>query len=183
MEHEKVSQETDKSDVIMIPFTMISKFDKVDRQNATFMFGGENSYSIDIFSKDIRYPRALPIKLINSRTIRFAFDPNKHSRFELCNILNKCVFPLKLSDVFAVSSSPSNVMGWDMYDVYAEYQRMGIGEAEKSGWVFSHLNKHYGICDTYSQILVVPLGITEDDLIVSDFKGNMLLIIQEHGWV
>lgn len=56
MEHDKpnVEEETDKNDVIMIPFTTIGRFDKVDRQNASFMFGGENSYSIDIFSKDIR---------------------------------------------------------------------------------------------------------------------------------
>lgn len=112
-------------------------------------------------------PRAL-LLLIFRRTIRFTFDPNKHSLFELCNVLNKNVFPLKITDIFAVSSfkEQSRDKGWDLYDVYAEYQRMGLAETEKSGWVFSHLNKHYGICDTYSQILVVPLGITEDDLIV-----------------
>ena len=48
----------------MLPLTTILKFEKVDRQNGTFMFGGDNSYAIDLFTKDFRYLSSSLISIV-----------------------------------------------------------------------------------------------------------------------
>eukprot|EP01116_Phalansterium_solitarium_P017227 TRINITY_DN4181_c1_g2_i1.p1 TRINITY_DN4181_c1_g2~~TRINITY_DN4181_c1_g2_i1.p1 ORF type:complete len:1134 (-),score=374.42 TRINITY_DN4181_c1_g2_i1:193-3594(-) len=78
---------------VSIPLAAIARFEKVDRQNNHFMFGGDTSYSIDIFAKDFR------------RTMRFALNPGKHSRPEVCNLLSRYVFAVSLNNVFAVSQN------------------------------------------------------------------------------
>jgi hypothetical protein len=39
---------------ICVPLAAISRFEKVERQNSHFMFGGENCYALDIYAKDFR---------------------------------------------------------------------------------------------------------------------------------
>lgn len=41
-------------DYMMVPLASILRFDKVDKQNPGIFFGGESSYSLDIFTKDFR---------------------------------------------------------------------------------------------------------------------------------
>jgi myotubularin-related protein 1/2 len=169
---ERVSEEEDsRSEIVMIPFATIARFEKVDRQNTTFMFGGENSYSVDIYTKDFR------------RSLRFGFDPNKHSRLELCNILARCIFPRTLADIFAYNPKQlpciDPVNGWDLYDPFAEYKRLGVGESDY-GWCFTDINQSYALSETYPKVLVVPANLSDEDLMVLLLCLVQLLIIIEY---
>ncbi len=176
----------------MIPLATIAKYEKVDRQNTHFMFGGENSYSVDIFTKDFRRP------------IRFALEPSKHSRREICNYLSKYIFPQSLQDVFAISSkqllaitkSPTstsdhnsnnsdsdsnsnntansdsnsnnniiNINGWEIYNPVEDYKRMGVGESD-CPWQPTDANINYSLCESYPRFLIIPNGVSLADLLV-----------------
>ncbi|PRP80936.1 myotubularin-related protein 2-like [Planoprotostelium fungivorum] len=140
-----------------LPLATIARFEKVDRQNSSvFSFGGENFYALDIFAKDFRRP------------IRFLMDPNntKHQRKEICDYLNTHVYPQRLEDVFAVSSSVRDgedrlAIGW-----------FGVGK-EGNKWKFCYDNNKYQLCDTYPKIIVVPSQATEDMLKeVANFRSK-----------
>jgi len=53
---------------IRLPFSAILRFEKIDRQNSSFVFGSQNSYSFEIYTKDFR-----PV-------LRFSLDPSIHNR-------------------------------------------------------------------------------------------------------
>lgn len=76
-----MQQEHKPETLILVPLTTILRIEKVDRSNTHFMFGGENSYSVDIYTKDFR------------RTFRFALNPDQHSRKDICDYLSSYINP------------------------------------------------------------------------------------------
>ncbi|KAH1028043.1 myotubularin-related protein 8 isoform X2 [Dendroctonus ponderosae] len=55
---------------------------------------------------------------------------------------------------------PKNV-GWNFFDLQAEYQRMGVPNDQ---WALTKLNKDYELCDTYPKYLYVPASATKTTL-------------------
>ena len=61
--------------------------------------------------------------------------------------------------------------GWFVYEVRAEYERMGI--AKTSDWRFTTINQAFKFCDTYPKVLVVPQNVSDDDLRqVGEFRSK-----------
>lgn len=146
-------------DYVMVPLASILRFDKVDKQNPGIFFGGESSYSLDIITKDFR------------RTMRFVFDPSKHQRRDICDIITSSLSPKEWCTLFAVSSfskmsadSNSNTnKDWFVYDAVSEYERMGINSKATRGWRF-HEQPDYSLCDSYPKLLVIPDNISNEEL-------------------
>lgn len=148
--------------LFLIPLTSIAKMEKVDRSNSHFMFGGELSYSLDIYSKEFR------------RKLRFSLTPGEHSRKEVCDYLRNYISPRSPSHLFALcSQQPLPDEGWKLVDLKREYQRMGVGLSTSSGWKFTDVNSTYGLCDSYPTVLVIPDKFPEDELyLISEFRSK-----------
>jgi hypothetical protein len=77
-----------------------------------------------------------------------------------------------------ISPSPSfeqlaSIDGWDFYDPYTEYARMGI---PSKYWRISTVNLSYSFCPTYPNVFVVPRSINEIDLMsVAMFRSKQRL--------
>ena len=52
--------------------------------------------------------------------------------------------------------------GWDLYDPYAEYARMGVPSRH---WRISSANQGYTLCSSYPSVLVVPMRSSDQDLL------------------
>lgn len=116
---------------------------------------GENSYSLEIFSKDFRRP------------FRFSLTPSKHVRRDICNLLSKYIFPT-LNNVFALASGQTQFDGWNFFDPKEEYARFKVGEPN-SPWRISDVNSNYSLCSSYPVQLVVPKDISDEELKVNFF--------------
>jgi len=75
------STDANKPRVIHVPFCVISKIDKFGRATSK----GDNSYGITINCKDIR-------------TLRFAHNPENHSRRDVFEKIKQYAFPLSHSN-------------------------------------------------------------------------------------
>lgn len=82
-------------------------------------------------------------------------------------------FPKQSTDLFSFSyklppsvvPSPQLSDGWDLYNVVAFHERMGIGSSfPNSGWVLSDLNADFSLCDTYPRRLAFPAGLSNETL-------------------
>ncbi|XP_078258865.1 phosphatidylinositol-3,5-bisphosphate 3-phosphatase MTMR2 isoform X3 [Rhinoraja longicauda] len=140
------SLERDPPFILDVPLGVISRVEKIGGATSR----GENSYGLEIFSKDIR-------------TIRFAHRQEGHTRRSIFENLMKYAFPTSnILPLFAYEYReifPEN--GWKVYDPITEYKRMGL---PNESWTLSRINEHYELCDTYPTILVVPENVPEDDL-------------------
>ncbi|XP_072352954.1 myotubularin-related protein 7b isoform X4 [Scyliorhinus torazame] len=66
--------------------------------------------------------------------------------------------PVKYEELYCFSFNPKQEKnergrGWNLTDLKAEYNRMGV---PNSLWQVSHVNRDYGVCDTYPAELYVP---------------------------
>ncbi|KAL2024653.1 hypothetical protein VTK56DRAFT_6854 [Thermocarpiscus australiensis] len=62
-------------------------------------------------------------------------------------------------------SPEHKINGWDLYDVRAEFRRMGISEKSPDlGWRISTINKDYTFSPTYPALLAVPAKISDNTL-------------------
>ncbi|XP_038647032.1 myotubularin-related protein 7b isoform X3 [Scyliorhinus canicula] len=66
--------------------------------------------------------------------------------------------PVKYEELYCFSFNPKQEKnererGWNLTDLEAEYNRMGV---PNSLWQVSHVNRDYGVCDTYPAELYVP---------------------------
>ncbi|XP_055493299.1 myotubularin-related protein 2 [Leucoraja erinacea] len=140
------SLERDPPFILDVPLGVISRVEKIGGASSR----GENSYGLEIFSKDIR-------------TIRFAHKQEGHTRRSIFENLMKYAFPTSNNlTLFAYDYKeifPEN--GWKVYDPITEYKRMGL---PNESWTLSRINEHYELCDTYPTILVVPENVPEDEL-------------------
>ena len=54
--------------------------------------------------------------------------------------------------------------GWDVYDAYAEYARMGVPSRH---WRITSINASYSFCASYPSVLVVPKQTSDSDLLLA----------------
>eukprot|EP00928_Gymnodinium_smaydae_P011244 TRINITY_DN14174_c0_g1_i3.p1 TRINITY_DN14174_c0_g1~~TRINITY_DN14174_c0_g1_i3.p1 ORF type:complete len:875 (+),score=169.74 TRINITY_DN14174_c0_g1_i3:347-2626(+) len=63
---------------------------------------------------------------------------------------------------------PRNMEGWELYDPFAEFSRMGVdtpsSQNPSSPWTLSNANHRYELCDTYPAWLVLPRSVSEQAL-------------------
>ncbi len=79
-------------------------------------------------------------------------------------------------NVFAFSFREEFVdNGWSVYDAEAELKRLGVGKDDVP-WRISQCNSEFKLCDTYPQLLGVPLATTDEDLRgVANFRSKYRL--------
>ncbi len=126
---------------------------------------GENSYGIEIFCKDVR-------------SLKFAHNPENHSRREFFEELQLLAFPIaKKSLPFAFSYNEQfSENGWTVYEPIQELKRLGI---PNESWKITRLNDKYDLCDSYPAVWGIPAA-AEEDLIrsVASFRSrNRLPVI------
>ncbi|CAG0890100.1 unnamed protein product, partial [Darwinula stevensoni] len=77
--------------------------------------------------------------------------------------------PVNVEDLYCFHyTSPDQELcrgiGWNFFDLQAEYQRFGIPNEH---WTLSNINKDYELCDTYPRILYVPSSASTPVLVGS----------------
>ncbi|XP_067160295.1 myotubularin isoform X3 [Apteryx mantelli] len=140
------SVETDPVVVLNVPLGVISRIEKMGGASSR----GENSYGLDITCKDMR-------------NLRFALKQEGHSRRDIFEVLTKHAFPQSHNLPFFAFANEEKFSenGWMVYNPMCEYRRQGLPNER---WRVTFINEHYGLCDTYPSLLVVPYNATDDDL-------------------
>ncbi|XP_064374324.1 myotubularin isoform X6 [Dromaius novaehollandiae] len=140
------SVETDPVVVLNVPLGVISRIEKMGGASSR----GENSYGLDITCKDMR-------------NLRFALKQEGHSRRDIFEVLTKHAFPQSHNLPFFAFANEEKFSenGWMVYSPMCEYRRQGLPNER---WRVTFINEHYGLCDTYPSLLVVPYNATDDDL-------------------
>uniref|UniRef100_A0A493U024 phosphatidylinositol-3,5-bisphosphate 3-phosphatase n=1 Tax=Anas platyrhynchos platyrhynchos TaxID=8840 RepID=A0A493U024_ANAPP len=140
------SLENDPVVVLDVPLGVISRIEKMGGASSR----GENSYGLDITCKDMR-------------NLRFALKQEGHSRRDIFEVLTKHAFPQSHNLLFFAFSNEEKFSenGWMVYNPMSEYRRQGLPNER---WRVTFINEHYGLCDTYPSLLVVPYNATDDDL-------------------
>ncbi|KAM9274025.1 myotubularin isoform 3-T5 [Morus bassanus] len=97
------------------------------------------------------------------RNLRFALKQEGHSRRDIFEVLTKYAFPQSHNLLFFafVNEEKFSENGWMVYNPMSEYRRQGLPNER---WRVTFINEHYGLCDTYPSLLVVPYNATDDDL-------------------
>lgn len=133
--------------IIDLPLGFVSRIEKMGGSTSK----GENSYGIEITSKD-------------TRNYRFAHSRENHSRRDVFEKLHQYAFPNlnnKLTLFAFEYKEKYPINGWQVYEPIAEYQRLGsITET----WKITKINENYELCDSYPATIVVPSAASEDDL-------------------
>ncbi|KAH9389114.1 Myotubularin- protein 2 [Tyrophagus putrescentiae] len=116
----------------------------------------DNSYGITLTCKDIR-------------TLRFAHNPENHSRRDVFDKLKQYAFPPQsFADEATMQYSVSN--GWSIYEPLMEFRRMKV---PNETWRITRINDKYKLCDTYPAILAVPQAATDEELqSVASFRSR-----------
>ncbi|NXC21212.1 MTM1 protein, partial [Corythaeola cristata] len=140
------SVENDPVVVLNVPLGVISRIEKMGGASSR----GENSYGLDITCKDMR-------------NLRFALKQEGHSRRDIFEVLTKYAFPQSHNLLFFAFANEEKFSenGWMVYNPMSEYRRQGLPNER---WRVTFINEHYGLCDTYPSLLVVPYNATDDDL-------------------
>ncbi|KFO88269.1 Myotubularin [Buceros rhinoceros silvestris] len=140
------SVENDPVVVLNVPLGVISRIEKMGGASSR----GENSYGLDITCKDMR-------------NLRFALKQEGHSRRDIFEVLTKHAFPQSHNLPFFAFANEEKFSenGWMVYNPMAEYRRQGLPNER---WRVTFINEHYGLCDTYPSLLVVPYNATDEDL-------------------
>ncbi|KFP30931.1 Myotubularin [Colius striatus] len=140
------SVENDPVVVLNVPLGVISRIEKMGGASSR----GENSYGLDITCKDMR-------------NLRFALKQEGHSRRDIFEVLTKYAFPQSHNLLFFafVNEEKFSENGWMVYNPMSEYRRQGLPNER---WRVTFINEHYGLCDTYPSLLVVPYNATDEDL-------------------
>ncbi|XP_032558090.1 myotubularin isoform X3 [Chiroxiphia lanceolata] len=140
------SVENDPVVVLNVPLGVISRIEKMGGASSR----GENSYGLDITCKDMR-------------NLRFALKQEGHSRRDIFEVLTKYAFPQSHNLLFFafVNEEKFSENGWMVYNPMSEYRRQGLPNER---WRVTFINEHYGLCDTYPALLVVPYNATDEDL-------------------
>ncbi|NXD69443.1 MTM1 protein, partial [Eolophus roseicapillus] len=101
--------------------------------------------------------------VLDMRNLRFALKQEGHSRRDIFEVLTKYAFPQSHNLLFFafVNEEKFSENGWMVYRPMSEYRRQGL---PNDRWRVSFINEHYGLCDTYPSLLVVPYNATDDDL-------------------
>jgi len=141
--------------ILDIPLGFVSKVDKVGGARTP----GEN-YGLEIVCKDVR-------------NLRFALNKvDGHPRKDIFESLQDNAFPLSNSkELFAFSyKDPYQTNGWHVYDQTAELRRLGL---PNESWTISRINEKFAVCDTYPQVLGIPQGMANEEIMeVAKFRSK-----------
>ncbi|ETO10524.1 myotubularin-related protein 2 [Reticulomyxa filosa] len=130
---------------------------------------GNKSVSDSIYEIDIMTRRYRPLK--------FQISKSKYMD-NLMEMLTMLVFPNDKANLFAFhyckkhpivtyQSDNELLLGWHTFDIEKEYKRMGIPKTTKTKiceYRRSNANATYEVCDTYPRVLVVPKGISDEQM-------------------
>ena len=90
------------------------------------------------------------------------------------NVISAYAFPNNMKYLFAFTHKLNGVQEKDQaapYDPALEFSRMGV--LDNPQWRVSNANANYQLCSTYPQMLVVPAGISDDELhIIAGFRSG-----------
>ncbi len=138
-----------------IPLACIDRVEREKERRGGSSKSTDLGVSISIFTKDLRFIRI---------TWQHAEETEK-----AYNVIIQCVFPRKLSLLFAFSHSivPLPDPGWNLYKPLVEFERQGaLGprRGQPSPWKVTYINKNYDLCPSYPSVLVVPSRTPERNL-------------------
>ncbi|OXA60801.1 Myotubularin-related protein 2 [Folsomia candida] len=148
----------DRQNTFEVPLGVVNRVEKVGGVSSR----GENSYGIEIFCKDVR-------------SLKFAHNPENHSRREFFEDLQQLAFPISKKLLpFAFSYSEQfPEYGWSVYEPIQELKRLGI---PNESWKITRLNDKYDLCDSYPSVWAIPAA-AEEELIrsVASFRSRSRL--------
>ncbi|XP_064390000.1 myotubularin-related protein 2-like [Halichondria panicea] len=156
----KSTSPTDGSEepyILNVPLGVISHVEKIGRSRNK----KENAYGLEIFCKDMR-------------TLRFAHKQETHGRRLMYERLQHVAFPISDGkNVFAFNFTEEfSDNGWLVYNAEAELKRLGVGK-EDVPWRISTVNQDFKLCETYPQLIGVPLATSDEDLkAVASFRSK-----------
>lgn len=82
---------------------------------------------------------------------------------DLYTSLLKLSKPVRVDELYAFSYNPRGTIkqeeGWDMFDLSMEFMRMGL---PTKYWATTDINQNFKLCDTYPQVLCVPIAAKKD---------------------
>lgn len=146
----------DKGTFFDVPLGVVNRVEKVGGVTSR----GENSYGIEIFCKDVR-------------SLKFAYNPENHSRREFFEELQTLAFPIAKKGLpFAfLNSQPYTENGWTNYEPIFELRRLGV---PNESWKISKQNEKYEVCDSYPAVWAIPVAATDDEFIksVASFRSR-----------
>ncbi|ODM94150.1 Myotubularin-related protein 2 [Orchesella cincta] len=143
-----------------VPLGLVNRVEKVGGVSSR----GENSYGIEIFCKDVR-------------SLKFAHNPENHSRREFFEDLQQLAFPITrkaLPFAFSYTEQFSDV-GWNIYEPIQELKRL-VGVPNES-WKIVRYNDKYEICDSYPSVWAIPVAANDEEFIrsVAAFRSRSRL--------
>ena len=123
---------------ISIPLTSISQIKKIGGKTGS----SETSYSINVFTKDLR-------------VVCFNFPRVKHSRRDFLLVLKRIASPLP-KDVFAYcvkhNFNSTGHNGWSLYNAEEDFKRIGLPDKH---WRISNVNSKYQISSSYPETVII----------------------------
>lgn len=148
----------------------ISSIDRIDREKSNNK--GQNSViTMTISGKDFRQHRI---------TIRSNTGKSNNSEYDIeraISVISAYAFPNNMRYVFAFTHKFSGIQEKDLaapYDAALEFSRMGV--LDNPQFRVSNANATYQLCNTYPQMLVVPAGLSDDELhSVASFRSGRRL--------
>eukprot|EP00960_Hanusia_phi_P047409 758388-Hanusia_phi.AAC.10 len=121
------------------------------------------------------------IRLVDSKDVQVNLK-DKSTASEFIDIVSNMSFCSNPQDWFVFSyqttpcsSSPSSsdIDGWNVYNMVAEYKRLELLGLDSNLWRISSVNENFSLCQTYTKLLVVPSSISDDELLASArFRQN-----------
>ncbi|KAJ1921154.1 phosphatidylinositol-3-phosphatase ymr1 [Mycoemilia scoparia] len=94
----------------------------------------------------------------------------------------------KVDQLYAFSYQPypalrTTLDGWNIYDPYKEFARMGVGRGLGKNWRFTNLNREHKLSPTYPSVLVVPKRITDTTLsYASQYRSKQRLPVLSYWY-
>lgn len=124
------------------------------------------------------HPSSIRLRCRDFTFVSFCFADNEVARDAFDFIRARTCRLGTVEKLFAFNHRPlkqeSQVDGWNLYDVKAEFRRQGISEKlPDKGWRITKINNDYAFCDTYPSLLVVPSKISDNVLkYAGDFRSR-----------
>lgn len=111
--------------------------------------------------------------------------PRERDCHDIYTTLVQLSQPVNIEDLYcfhytSCNEEMSKNVGWNFFDLQAEYQRMS---APNNYWCLTTINKEYEICDTYPRYLYVPSTVTTPVLVGSSrfrSKGRLPVLSYLH---
>lgn len=148
---------------LQIPLASIDRIEREKKSKENVSVG----VNIVITCKDFRIHR---ITAKSKNTANGDYDIER-----AISVLSTYTFPNNMRYLFAFTHSLSSngrlLKPVAPYDAVIEFSRLGVLDSEL--WRVTKANSEYKLCNTYSQFLVVPKSISDDELfIISNFRSG-----------